>query len=209
MARTQLQPPTYEAEGPRRASSVAPPVFNRAAWAGEPPIVSRLVPMEWPWRITVHHEGMEAHDLVNTEDVADRLRTITKIQKRPSSRGGLGAGDLAYHYVIDRAGRIWEGRSLAWQGAHAGNSAANAGNIGIVVLGNFELQHPSAAQLSALGQLLLELCERYGIDRHNIYGHNEIKAQYGLGATCCPGRHLSTWLESFRTKDTRIRRAAR
>lgn len=158
-----------------------------------------------PWRITVHHEGAEAEWTTNAEEVAHRLRSITRVHERAPGRGGLGAGDLAYHFVIDRAGRIWEGRSLAWQGAHAGNAAANAGNIGIVLLGNFDLQRPSPQQLRSLRRLLDDLRRRYQISPEHIYGHNEIKARYGLPPTRCPGRYLSAWLEEYRNRAAGVR----
>ena len=173
------------------------PVISRAAWAEAPPIVSRLRPMGGPWRITVHHEGSDAHELTGIQAVAQRLRTIARVHERPLSRGGLGAGDLAYHFVVDRAGRIWEGRSLTWQGAHAGNGAANVGNIGIEVMGNSDVQRPSREQLTSLRRLLLDLCRRYDISPQHVYGHDEVKAQYGLPPTRCPGRHLSAWLKTF------------
>ena len=202
---TQVHVARPETGRPARPSPLLPDVLARTTWTGEAPIISRLTPMGQPWRITVHHEGMDTNDLTSAQAVAARLRTITEVQQRPTSHGGLGAGDLAYHYCIDRAGRIWEGRSLAWQGAHAGNLTANAGNIGIVVLGNFELQRPTPEQLSSLRRLLSELCDRHGISGDRIYGHNEIKAQYGLAPTRCPGRFLSAWLRSFRGESTAAR----
>ena len=53
--------------------------------------------------------------------------------------------DIGYHYVIDRQGRIWEGRELSWKGAHAGNKQANENNVGIALIGNFENVEPPAA----------------------------------------------------------------
>jgi N-acetyl-anhydromuramyl-L-alanine amidase AmpD len=156
--------------------------------------------MGTPWRITVHHEGSDTDDLSDESAVAERLRTITKVQERPVGEGGLGAGDLGYHFAIDRSGRIWEGRSLIWQGAHAGNGTANAGNIGVVLLGNFDVQEPTASQLFSLRQLLANLCQRHNIRPENIYGHNEIKSQYGLSPTRCPGQYLSAWLRSYRAQ---------
>ncbi len=176
------------------------PVIARAFWAEDPPIVSRLRAMGEPWRITLHHEGSDAHELTAIQAVAERLRTTARVHERPPSRGGLGAGDLAYHFVIDRSGRIWEGRSLTWQGAHAGNGVANAGNIGVSLLGNFDLQEPSKAQLHSLRLLLVELCRRYGISPQHVYGHDQVKAQYGLPPTRCPGRYLSAWLRDFRSQ---------
>ena len=173
-------------------------VRPRSSWADTSPMLTRLQPMGTPWRITVHHEGSDTDDLFTESAVAERLRTITKVQEQSVGEGGLGAGDLAYHFVIDRSGRIWVGRSLSWQGAHAGNGAANTGNIGVVLLGNFDVQEPTASQLLSLRQLLANLCQRYTVRPENIYGHDEVKTQYGLPSTRCPGRYLSAWLRSYR-----------
>jgi N-acetyl-anhydromuramyl-L-alanine amidase AmpD len=159
--------------------------------------------MGTPWRITVHHEGGDTDDLYAEPAVAERLRTITRVQERPIGEGGLGAGDMGYHFIIDRSGRIWEGRSLSWQGAHAGNCAANTGNIGVVLLGNFDVQEPTASQLLSLRQLLANLCLRYSIRPESIYGHDEVKSQYGLPSTRCPGRSLSAWVHSYRAQAAR------
>jgi len=188
-----------------RPHTAASAVFARTAWTDDPPIVSRLRPMEQPWRITLHHEGGGTSELTSVQAVAERLQKIARLHERPTSRGGLGAGDLAYHFVIDRAGHIWEGRSLVWQGAHAGNAAANSGNIGIVLLGNFDLQQLTIAQEAGLRRLLQELTQRYHISPEHIYGHNQIKAQYGLASTRCPGHRLSAWLQEFRREHTNSR----
>ena len=206
------QGPAGPVEGPsvgeRGTVGGAPlPVISRAGWAERPPILSRLQPMGRPWRITVHHEGAEPEPVASEAEVAERLRAITRSQERTRSRGGLGAGDLAYHFVIDRAGRLWEGRSLAWQGAHAGNRAANAGNIGVVLLGNFDLQRPSPEQLTSLERLLEDLYRRYRISPEHIYGHDQVRAGYGLPPTRCPGRYLSAWLDNYRSQAAGARAA--
>jgi len=188
--------------GEDRPSPDLLPLISRASWTDEAPILSRLQPMGEPWRITVHHEGTDPEEVMDVEAVAERLRTIARVHERAPSHGGLGAGDLAYHFVIDRSGRLWQGRSLTWQGAHAGNGTANEGNIGIVLLGNFDLQEPSPAQLASLRGLLQELCARHQISPEHIYGHDEIKARYGLPPTRCPGRFLSSWLAAYRRQDT-------
>lgn len=203
--RPVVPPPRYQVKPqPRQpvTPSTALAVRPRSSWADSSPMLSRLDPMGTPWRITVHHEGGDTDDLASESAVAERLRTITRVQERPVGEGGLGAGDLGYHFVIDRCGRIWEGRSLSWQGAHAGNGAANAGNIGIVLLGNFDIQEPTPSQLASLRQLLQNLCQRYNVRPENIYGHDEVKSQYGLSPTRCPGRSLSAWVRSYRWQST-------
>ena len=62
---------------------------------------------------------------------------------------GKGWSDIGYHYIIDRSGVVWQGRDITrWQGAHVKNR--NENNIGVMCLGNFMLQQPSAAQVAAL-----------------------------------------------------------
>jgi len=199
-----LRPP--RAERSASAPRTMPVVLSRNLWAKSAPITSRLDPMGQPWRITLHHEGTDSGEPSGFDSVAERLRTIAKVHERPTSRGGLGAGDLAYHFVIDQSGRIWEGRQLKYQGAHAGNGAANSGNIGIVLLGNCQRHRPTSRQLASLHRLIDDLCSRYQISRHNIYGHDEVRAQYRLSPTTCPGRFLSEWIEDFRQEQASARR---
>jgi hypothetical protein len=91
-------------------------------------------------------------------------------------------GDIAYHLIVDYAGRVWEGRSLSYEGAHV--SSANEGNIGVMLLGNFERQYPSAAQLAALDDLIGILRRQYGFGAARVFGHRDLRR------TLCPGDRL-------------------
>ena len=53
-----------------------------------------------------------------------------------------------------KGGVLWQGRSIRWQGAHVQHH--NEGNIGVLVMGNFDLQSPTAAQLTARSAVLRE-----------------------------------------------------
>ena len=112
-----------------------------------------------------------------------------------------GFADIGYHYLIDRAGRVHEGRPMKAQGAHA-DGDYNIGNIGVCLLGNFSVQsergpaysraqRPSAAQLETLERLLDQLCSTYNIKRTNVKGHRSYKA------TECPGDEVSRWVERY------------
>lgn len=170
---------------------------SRGDWARVAPIADRLDPMGKVTRITVHHSG-EFNDMDSETEVIAHLRAVQSSQCRSKAAGGLGAGDLAYHFIIDRNGDTWEGRSLSYQGAHAGNSTANRGNIGICVLGNFNVQYPNERQKQSLKELLSRLTERYGLSSSDIYTHREIRAYYGLAGTECPGTHLQSVVDSTR-----------
>jgi len=108
----------------------------------------------------------------------DRLELIRTAHRNK------GWGDIGYHYAIDPAGRIHECRPVTWQGAHVKD--CNEGNIGIVVLGNYEDQRPNLAQLRALRKHLDQLEKIYSIPRRKVRGHKD----WPPASTACPGRHL-------------------
>jgi N-acetyl-anhydromuramyl-L-alanine amidase AmpD len=96
-------------------------------------------------------------------------------------------GDIGYHFLIDPYGRVFEGRQLSWQGAHAGGQN-NVENIGVCVIGNFERERPTRAALASLDRLVDELSQTYAIDERNVVPHSHWKN------TACPGRNLESWL---------------
>jgi hypothetical protein len=133
-------------------------------------------PAAWYDRLTVHHTGVKANVHVGRQNVVRDLNGIL------DSHCDRNYGDIGYHFAVDYAGRVWEARSLSYEGAHV--SGQNDSNIGVVLLGNFEAQRPSTAQLAVLRKLVLLLRGRYGIKQHRVYGHCD------LGSSICPGRNL-------------------
>ncbi|MFQ5748970.1 MAG: N-acetylmuramoyl-L-alanine amidase [Planctomycetota bacterium] len=167
--------------------------IRRASW-GARPTRSNVEPMGRPFRITIHHS---AEPLLSTTVSATKaeVRRIQKSHQDPPR----GWADIGYHFLIDRAGRVVEGRPLRFQGAHAGNRETNRGNLGICVLGNFvpqpergpdyaRAQHPTDAQWKSLEQLVGALRKRYGIPRRQIFAHKDFRD------TSCPGPELSGWV---------------
>ena len=95
-------------------------------------------------------------------------------------RGWWGIG---YHYYIRRDGSLWRGRPEVYCGSHAGASSGyNTHSIGICFEGNFEKEHPAAAQLDTCRALLADLMTRYPIQ--------EVLRHRDLAATVCPGKYF-------------------
>ena len=92
-----------------------------------------------------------------TGDVAARIEQIRKLHRN------RGWGDIGYHFVVDRAGRVWEARPIKYQGAHVKDY--NFANIVVLVLGNFDEQLTTGAQLKALRRHLHALMRRYRVPR--------------------------------------------
>jgi hypothetical protein len=76
-----------------------------------------------------------------------------------------GFFDIAYNFIIDAYGRIWEGRAggidMAVVGAHAG--AYNTESTGVAMLGDFMNAVPPPAAMSALRRLLAWKLSLHGL----------------------------------------------
>ncbi|MBW3659615.1 MAG: cell wall-binding repeat-containing protein, partial [Actinobacteria bacterium] len=76
-----------------------------------------------------------------------------------------GWDDIAYNFLVDRFGRIWEGRAGGITKAIMGGHAAgwNAGSTGVSVLGNFQGVEPPKAAVDAVDQLVA-----WKLDVHHV-----------------------------------------
>ncbi|MEM8709705.1 MAG: peptidoglycan recognition family protein [Planctomycetota bacterium] len=157
-------------------------LVSRSAWSASRADANnmRRATGSWEW-ITVHHSVFAP----STGQLADSLDVVRRIQRQHIDVENYA--DIGYHFLIDREGRVIEGRRLRWQGAHAGDSAKNRGNVGICLLGNFEVEHPTPKALASLDRLVLELQRKLRIPRPNVRPHSAWKE------TACPGRHLMPW----------------
>jgi uncharacterized protein with LGFP repeats len=80
--------------------------------------------------------------------------------------------DIAYNFVVDRHGQIWEGRSGGVDRAVIGGHARgfNTASTGVVLLGQYQpganptAASPATAQRDALRRLLAWKLERHGVD---------------------------------------------
>jgi hypothetical protein len=168
------------------ASSVT--LIRRSAWANRLPIASKLKTATFFSRITIHHSGaLVLRDTARKSVIGD-LNSVLEAHTR------IRYGDIGYHFVIDYAGRVWEGRSLSYEGAHV--SSRNEGNIGVMLLGNFERQKPSQAQLETLTKVSALLRRHFAIPARRVFGHRDI------GASACPGRYLYPYVTTLRTNRT-------
>ena len=150
------------------AFPLAQPVLD--AGPGQPPIIARR---GWaqghapPAHLAGYGTILVAfvHHTVNPNgysaaDVPGMLRAIFDYHRYV--RGML---DIAYNFLIDAYGRIWEGRAggidMAVIGAHAG--AYNAESTGVAILGDFTDVVPSTAALSALKRFLAWKLSLHGV----------------------------------------------
>lgn len=171
--------PDAAALGPLRVSP-------RSSWATAGVVPARMDRQSPLRRITVHHDGMPPVSIPSRADAASRIDLIRRLHQ------DKGWGDIGYHYIVDPMGGVWEGRPLSWQGAHVANQ--NPGNIGVMCLGNFEVQSPTARQLAALDTIVVALGRQYRVPIHEVKTHQE------LAPTACPGRSLQAYMNRTRMR---------
>lgn len=165
-------------------------IVPRREWSEQGPDLAHIGPMNGVDLMTIHHSGFskpwDDDGWRKTEDMVAYIREFHS----GSGKSQRGWADIAYHFVIDRAGRVWQGRPLAYQGAHA--RGHNQHNLGICVLGNFELQRPSAAQCTALTLFTRFLRDVYQLPVDRMFTHGE------LVKTDCPGKKMQEYVNRLR-----------
>lgn len=176
------------------ASSPIQGVVPRSSWTRAQPKLWDTNPMGRVTRITVHHDGMSPFVSTSSSAAAQRLESI-----RNAHVGSNGWADIGYHYVVDPGGRVWEARSISLQGAHVKDN--NEGNIGVMMLGNYEQQAPTYAASKSLDDFVASLMRKYNVSLSRVYTHREIRP------TACPGRNLQSVMESARSRGGALARA--
>jgi hypothetical protein len=160
-------------------------VLSRSQWTNSQPIIAQTNPMVRIESITVHHDGMSPVSIRTQSDAADRIEMI-----RTSHVDHRGWADIGYHLVVDPQGRVWQARPINLQGAHVKDY--NPRNLGVLVLGNFEIQHPTPAAKQTLDRLLAHQSKTHRVPINRIRTHRE------WASTACPGRNLQAHMNSAR-----------
>lgn len=164
------------------------PIMPRASWQPRPAVRNNLDVMQQPRRITIHHSAMYFRDTGQRAAAAQ----ISRIQR--DHMRNRSYGDIGYHFLIDPSGRIWEGRKMRYQGAHASGSN-NIGNIGVCLLGNFvrqkQGQGPTSAQIESMEGLVMQMMQHYGFGGESLFCHSDFKN------TACPGTRMQPIVRLF------------
>lgn len=157
----------------------------------------------WPLRyspdiklLVLHHTAQKVAG--DTRSAVERMRAMYKYHAN-----SLGWGDVGYHYIIDEAGTIYEGRYGGDKVVGGHTYCGNVGTKGIVLMGNFDVELPTQSQVQAAQWLLHDLAKKYNIDLRRAVNFKGKKVQpilrhKDLIATECPGRYLSPAITQIR-----------
>ena len=84
------------------------------------------------------------------------------------STRGKGFSWIGYHWLVDKNGNVYQGRSESRQGAHCLNR--NKSSIGICVAGN---EHFNEVQFASLRSLVKNIKQRHGLRGSCVRLHRE------------------------------------
>jgi uncharacterized protein with LGFP repeats len=200
-------------QGNARAPVARPAVHSRADWCADERIRSWQPHYASTIRAaTLHHTADTS--AYTAAQVPAILRAIYRYHA--VSRGW---GDIGYNVIVDKFGRLWEGRagglSSTVIGAHAGGF--NNGTVGVAMLGNYDTTRPTPAMVTAIENFLAWKfalfhlnpiatttlastgggTSRYSADVSvrlpTIFGHRDV------GLTACPGRYGYPLLPKIRS----------
>lgn len=183
------------------AAAVMPPVYSREQWGADDSI--RTWGPEYAATIkaaTVHHTA-DSNDYTS-DQVPAIMRSIYRYHTV-----NRGWGDIGYHVIADKFGRLWEGRygglASTVVGAHVGGF--NTGNFGVSMLGNYDVVNTTKPMIDAVSAIIGWKLSLYGVNSQGstvltsggtskypagekvpvptVFGHRDI------ASTACPGRY--------------------
>ncbi|MDT0445058.1 peptidoglycan recognition protein family protein [Streptomyces johnsoniae] len=220
-AATPAPPAAEHRWPPVKRAAAAPAVVTRSAWGADEDLRHEAVTYTGPARaVFVHHTSHP--DDYDCADVPEMLRGM-----QADHVHRMGWDDLGYNFVVDKCGKIYEGRSGGLDrfvlGAHT--TGFNMDSVGIAALGDFgDAGDVPAALVTAIARIAawklrpgtdprgrVEMVSTNDDSRvpegdpaelHVVSGHRDIVQ------THCPGDALHAELPAIRAKAAALRISA-
>jgi peptidoglycan hydrolase-like protein with peptidoglycan-binding domain len=195
------------------AAAVKPTIITRAQWGADESLRGTETYNRTVKAIVIHHTA-SSNDYTSATAAA-QIRGIYAYDTR-----GLGWTDIAYNFLVDKFGRIYEGRAgsitSAVRGAHA--MGFNTDTMGVAALGNYETASAPAVMVDSLAKVAGWKLSQYGVSpsattRLTSAGGSGVKiaagttvtlptvnAHQNTSYTLCPGKYLYPQMDTIRTK---------
>ncbi|MTV23867.1 hypothetical protein FTX61_00295 [Nitriliruptoraceae bacterium ZYF776] len=187
---------------PAEATAGRPSIISRRSW-GADESWRRGSPRYATPRLAVLHHTAGANTYTR-DQAAAVVRGIYNYHART-----LGWGDVGYNVLVDRYGRIYEGRAGGLDrgviGAHA--AGFNTGTFGVAAMGNFDVQDVPGAVLESVAAVVAWKYDVHGIDASasrtttlNDRRLAVLTTHRDVGNTACPGRYLYAKMGQLRAR---------
>lgn len=203
---------------PAGISASGPTVISRSGWSADPAYLN-WAPQFYPAKkLILHHT---ANNIKANETQGYYAKLVRSIYYYHAVTQDWG--DIAYNFLIDPLGNIYEGRysdndknspsgeDVYGNGVIGGHTRGyNTGTVGIAVLGTYSSEDISAAARSSLEQLVAWVAAKNGIDPtgsdpyYNPFSSSSTMQTFNIaghrdyGSTDCPGASFYNALPGIR-----------
>jgi hypothetical protein len=194
-----------------------PTIYRRKDWGADEHLRDSTPRYTGPIQAAFVHHTAGTNDYAPA-DVPKILRGVYAYHVQ-----GRGWSDIGYNFLVDRFGRIWEGRAGGVDrtvlGAHTGGF--NSDSFGVSVMGDYTKTQPSPATIAALARVIawkfsitgdgpsldpLAIVELVsaggGTSRYKsgtVHDFIRISGHTDAGHTECPGKYLYAQLPAIRS----------
>ncbi|MGH9038846.1 MAG: N-acetylmuramoyl-L-alanine amidase, partial [Acidimicrobiia bacterium] len=142
--------------------AAAPPIRPRADWGADlPPKGPMEAEQAGDVRFLLVHHSVSVNDYA-ADAVPEELRSFYRLHTAPEK----GWPDIAYNFLIDRFGVIWEGRAGSIEAPVKGDSTGGSQGFAVLCcfIGDHRTAAPSPEAQASMVALLAWLADRHVID---------------------------------------------
>lgn len=186
--------------GAAQAAAGRPAMNSRASWGANEAIRRAQPSMGAVKGVVVHHTA--GTNNYTPAQVPAILRGIYAFHVK-----GRKWNDIAYNALVDKWGRVWEGRygGLEQPVAGAHTLGYNGHTMGISMMGDYGQSKPSTAALDAIARIIAWKASIHQFTPNgatNLYGRRSpvVVGHRNVGQTTCPGTYLYAKLPWIRSR---------
>lgn len=214
----QAAPMSQAAAAPGR-----PPIITRAQWGADEsqrnrdPVYSKVVKVGF-----VHHTVSSS--TYTPEQAAAQMRNLYAWYTE-----GLKYSDMAYNFLVDRFGRLYEGRAGGMDRPVVGGHTAglNTDSFAVSAMGNFQEFNPASGDMAKIKESIAQLMAwKLGLSKRDPGGKDKLVSNGSLGSgfweagevatlnrvsghqdagnTACPGKYLYAQVPDIRARAAAI-----
>jgi hypothetical protein len=200
-----------------------PRLYTRAQWGADESIRLPVLFNQTVRAMVVHHTDT-TNSYTTLAQAEAQIRAVYAFHVN-----GRHWSDIGYNFLVDRYGRIFEGRAgsitRAVMGAHTGGF--NTYTMGVAALGTFVSSTPPSAMVTSIARVIAWKMGQYGANPNGrvrltsagggtsrypagtTITANAVTGHRTYGHTACPGDALWARLVSIRSQATAIMRTQR
>jgi len=198
---------TGTSAGAAQAAASRPTIRTRAQW-GANESIRRGSPSYGQVRGAIVHHTAGTNNY-SPSQVPAILRGIYAFHVKDR-----GWGDIGYNFLVDKWGRVWEGRYGGTDRALIGAQASgfNSVTMGISVMGDYRHVQPSSAAIDAVTRTIAWKASVHGFDPRGRFSYRggtyrNVSGHKDVGQTTCPGL-IYGYLPSMATRAASLMRSS-